>query len=90
MGYVYREQRDGLFTEGGQVLFLKVRDRTQKLLSESKAVRMDAILNGSYEGRDDWAILACVDRMVELGELTECKYGECAGQHRVFMANRQA
>lgn len=90
-GYVYAEQRDSLFSEGGQVLFLQVRDRVQKLLSESRAVRMDAVLDGRYDGgRDDWKILACVDRMVELKELTECRYGECAGQHRVFMSNRQA
>lgn len=89
-GYKYSEQREGIFNEKGQILFIKVRDRVKALVTEPKAVRMDAILAGSYEGRDDWAIMACVDRLVELDEIRECKYGECAGQHRVFMLARQA
>lgn len=90
-GYHYAEQKDTLFNEKGQVLFMKVRDRVKELLSQGKAFRMDSLLQHSWGTvADDWTLLACVDRMVELQELTECRYGECAGQHRVFMANRQA
>lgn len=36
---------------------------------------------------DTWDHLACVDRMVELGEIKEITKGETAGQYRVFIGN---
>lgn len=90
-GYLYSEQREKLFTEKGQVLFMKVRDRVKEILPTCRAFRMDVLLDAGWDVfADPWDVLACVDRMVELGELTECRYGECAGQHRVFMSNRMA
>lgn len=91
MPYSFASQREQLFNEEGQVLFLKVRDRVKGLLEQAKAFRMDSLIQHSWGmAADDWSVLACVDRMVELGEVVEVKYGECAGQHRVFMANRHA
>ncbi len=89
--YVYAEQRDSLFSEKGQVVFMRVRDRVKELLASGRASRMDALLEASWETHvEDWTILACLDRLVELEEIRECKYEECAGQHRVFMSARMA
>lgn len=91
IGYSYSSQKENLFNEKGQVAFMRVRDRVKELLDKGKAFRVDSLLQHSWGMHvDDWDLLACLDRMVELGEITECRYGECAGQHRVFMANRQA
>jgi hypothetical protein len=76
MGYNYEEQRSLLFTEAGQLTFIKVRDRVKHLLEEAGAFRMEKV-GGS------WDDMACVDRMVEIGELVEYKR-ECWGQYRVF------
>lgn len=83
MAYDYNEVRQFLFTEKGQVLFLKVRDRTNMLIANSGAVRMDKIFQGvaGYT----WDILACADRMVELGELSEVTGPDVMGQDRVFV-----
>ena len=83
MMYNYQSEREQLFTEAGQRMFLRIRDNVQKLLSTAGAVRMqEAIRNNAG---DSWEMLACVDRMVELGELVEIKQSGCAGQHRIFV-----
>ena len=41
----------------------------------------------SVASGDTWMMLACVDRMIELGELNEVTKGQnVAGQHRIFTA----
>ena len=67
--YSYKRDRKYLFTEAGQVDFLKVRDHVHKILKKSGAITMgratDPITGVNYE---QWA---CVDRLVELGEIIE-------------------
>jgi hypothetical protein len=81
MSYNYQTQRKELFTEDGQVMFIKIRDKANALLSVAGSFRMDAVMNISG---DTWTMLACVDRMIELGELREITNNDVAGQHRVF------
>lgn len=84
MPYDYRTQRAELFTERGQIMFLEIRDRVKRLLSQSGAVRMEEAIKGT--SGVSWDMLACVDRMVELGELREITAGiQVAGQQRVFV-----
>ena len=84
MSYVYVVEREGLFTDEGQRKLLLVRDHVQRLLKESGAITMSAAMNG-YGSGSSWQMLACVDRLVELGELREICYGPCAGQDRIFV-----
>jgi len=82
--YNYKEHRERVFTDEGQREFLKVRDHVQELLGRAGAVRMSeamSVLTG-----DTWFILACVDRLVELGEIREITGEDIAGQHRVFVS----
>lgn len=82
--YNYATEKPKLFTDNGQVLFLEIRDRAHRLVAEAGAVRMDKAIGGSTG--DSWEMIACVDRMVELGELAEVIIrGEVAGQHRIFV-----
>jgi len=69
MSYKYETQKTNLFTDEGQRLFLQVRDKVQKLLKASGAVRMEEAITGF--GGSSWDLLACMDRMVELKELRE-------------------
>lgn len=82
MSYDYKTQRPFVFTEDGQVMFLKIRDKAQELLKVAGAV-MSGNLIACTTG-DTWNMLACIDRLVELGELREISPLNCAGQHRVF------
>jgi hypothetical protein len=85
--YTYETEKVNIFTESGQRKFLAIRDNVQKLLRQSGAVRMQEALTGATG--DSWESMACVDRLVELGEIRELKYGDCAGQHRVFVSARE-
>ena len=81
--YVYATERPKLFTDEGQRTFLQIRDRAKYLLKEAGAFRMDEVISKSTG--DSWLMLACVDRMVELGEITECVHkNHPCGQNRIF------
>jgi hypothetical protein len=84
--YQYSKEREKLFTEQGQRTFIKVRDRVQHLLKEAGAFRAQVIVEHT-SGCDNWEVMACIDRLVELEEIREVTKGQdVAGQHRVFVA----
>lgn len=83
MPYRYEDLKPTIFTEDGQIRFLKIRDQVQKKLKVSGAVNMESAITGI--GGDTWQQLACVDRLVEIGELREIKQSDVAGQYRIFV-----
>lgn len=85
MSYHYETEKPKLITEEGSVMFTAIRDRAKHLLREAGAFTMDAAIRGARCG-NSWTMLACVDRLVELGEIREVtRRGEVAGQDRVFV-----
>lgn len=87
MSYDYRDQRSQLFTEEGQVMFLKIRDNVHQLTKLAGVVRMQEAISGCGAS-SDWTAMAGVDRLVELGEIREIPQENIAGQHRVFWLAR--
>lgn len=87
VGYDYKTERQHVFTENGQKLFLAIRDKTQGLLKVAGAARLQEMIAGN--SGDSWHMLACVDRLVELGEIRELTGLHVAGQHRVFVSTRE-
>ncbi len=87
MSYVYEQQRAELFTDEGQRMFLAVRDRVKRLLKEAGAVRSDAALCGV--SGSSWTMHACLDRLVELGEIREVTGPNVLGQRRIFVTAEQ-
>jgi len=83
VSYQYSVERENLFTDKGQRRFISIRDNVNQLLKQAGAVRMDKAI-ATVTG-DSWGMLACVDRMVELGELLELPTNG-HGQDRVFVA----
>jgi hypothetical protein len=81
--YNYATQKSRIFTEDGQVMFLKIRDNAKSLIAKAGVVRFDKMTAGCTG--DSWDMLACADRLVELGELLEVSNTMSrAGQHRLF------
>lgn len=80
--YTYEEQRSLTFTEKGQIDFLRIRDKVGKLLKEAGAFQMEKVFGSG----DTWTQLACVDRLIELGEIIELTQKDVRGQDRVFVA----
>lgn len=85
--YNYQTERPSLFTESGQVIFLKIRDRVKHLLKTAGAFRMQEAIQGCTGS--SWEMLACVDRLVELKEIREVTDSKAAGQYRVFVKEYQ-
>lgn len=80
--YNYKEQRNFVFTEEGQETFLKIRDKVHNTIKIAGAIRMDSAIEGS--SGNSWALMACVDRLVELKEIVEITKADEAGQYRIF------
>lgn len=83
MSYDYQTERPWIFTDEGQRQFLKIRDRVKELIETAGAVRMQEAALSGFTG-SSWQLIACVDRMVELGEIKEISRPGCVGQDRVF------
>ena len=76
--YKYETEKPFVFSEDGQVAFLQIRDKVQVLLKAGGAFAMGKVANS-------WEQMACVDRLVELGEIRTINRGEqCQGQYRLF------
>lgn len=87
--YNYKEQKKGLFTDYGQKLFIAIRDQVNEMLDFSGAVRMEEAIKlpkGISYG-DNWLMMACIDRIIELKEIREIPTNE-ASQNRVFVRNK--
>src|SRR5262245_46639179 len=91
MSYQYSVEKPRLFTEEAQRGFLQIRDHARSLLKTAGAFRASAAWQCPHEGlADSWLLLACLDRLVELGEIRRVDQGErCAGQDEIYVeANR--
>lgn len=85
MSYDYATERPKLFTEDGQVMLLKIRDNVRRLLNTAGAFQAGKAF-ADVSG-DSWKMLACLDRLVELGELERVTpKGTVWGQYEVFVA----
>jgi len=81
--YKYEDLKPELFLEENQVKFLRIRDKTHQLLKDQKFVEMGDIIQGINAGT--WFSMACVDRLLEIGEIMERGQAEgTVGQHRIF------
>lgn len=86
--YKYDDLKAELFTDEGQRMFLKVRDCVSEILKSAGAITMFAAMKAAGSG-DSWTMMACVDRLVELGEIREIPTTNSRGQDRVFISHRQ-
>lgn len=81
--YNYQKEKHRIFTEEGQEMFLKIRDKAHRLIEQSGAVTMQKVISGI--SGVSWVQMACVDRLVELKELKEITGENTSGQNRVFV-----
>lgn len=69
MSYNCQTERAYIFTDEGQKMFLKIRDAAHDLLKIAGAFRQGELLHRAGIGGDSFSLIACVDRLVELGEI---------------------
>lgn len=63
-------------------MLLSISKTAHRLIDEAGAVSMGKAWGGVTG--DSWLMMACVDYLVELGELQEVTGASCWGQHRIF------
>lgn len=85
MSYDYQSERKNVFTEQGVKKLLLLRDNAKRLLSESGAATAEKIMAGALG--DSWETLACLDYLVELGEL-QVASDTCMRQHWIYRSTR--
>ena len=88
--YDYTKERGVVFTEDGIKLLFKIRDNAQRLLKMAGAFREQEVYGGC--SGDSWAMLACVDYLVELGEIrrvTEvCSTVKTVGKEGIYVGGK--
>ncbi len=88
MSYNYETEKPYILTDEGQREFLKARDWVKEILETAGAFQMGHFMSNGPLSGESWKMLAMIDRLVELGELRETLYADCAAQHRVFIASK--
>lgn len=86
--YDYKKERASIFSEKGQRLFLAIRDQVKNQIETSGAVTMEkaSSLPSGIGCASNFDMMACVDRLAELGEIKEVT-GTGEGYSRVFISN---
>ncbi len=89
MSYQYAVERPKIFTDEGQRDFLKIMDAAKELLAIAGAFRQQECLSKAGVGGDSWFLIACVDRMVELGFIAEVPRPNSCTQYKVYVKGRE-
>lgn len=84
MPYDYTKERHNVFTDEGQKMFLKIRDRTQMLIKISGACTIEKIIDGKGILGDTFIMLACIDRLEELGEIRKIHRDGVSTQRQIY------
>lgn len=78
--YNYQKMRPTVFTEGGVMMLLSIRDRIRECCKMSGACQFaNAMTSG-----DTWEQLACVDYLVERGDIRRVTPPDTPGQDQIF------
>ena len=77
----YEKEKPKLFTEERQEEFLRIRDNVMDRIRKNGVVMVGKVLSW-----DSWFVLACIDRLIEIGEIHEVPnpYSDFV-QHRILV-----
>lgn len=81
--YDYEKMKPSLYTEKGLSMLVAIRDRARHLSNLAGAFSCGAAIRD--ESGDSFLMLACIDRLVETGEIRELTGPSTWAQHRVFV-----
>ena len=83
MPYDYQKERPYVFTENGQIMFLAIRDAVRELVEKAGVCTISKAISG--QSGDTWQMLACIDRMVEIGEIAIVKNPYGMSQYNIIL-----
>lgn len=82
--YHYETEKKWIFTDTGQRAFLKVRDNAFALIDKAGAFMALKPFRDIDINIQTFAMMAILDRMMELGDIHEVTPSDTMGQYRVF------
>lgn len=83
MSYDYQKMHKEVFTNDGIRTLFNVRAKIKSALQIAGAVMAIKVITGPG---DAWIGTACLDYLVELGEIREVEQEDCFLQHRIFVS----
>jgi hypothetical protein len=87
MSYRYETERPRIFTPDGADMLLKIRDNVRRLLDEAGAFAAGRAWRGVTG--DTWVMLACLDYLVERGEIRPLNAADEMAQNVVYTGARR-
>ena len=84
--YDYTNERKIVFTEAGIKMLFALRDSAKELLKLAGSFREQELQVHAHVSGDSWAMLACVDYLVERGEIRRVT-SDVVRQYNVYVAN---
>ena len=87
--YNYEDEKVKLFTPEKTSLLFAIRDQVPRMIKISGACTMEkaSSLPSGVGAATNWEMMACIDYLVELGEIREVKQSHPhPTNHRIFMA----
>lgn len=85
--YNYQIEKQWISTLEGQRDMLRVRDWVKDILQSAGAFTLQNAVDICKAG-DSFSRIACVDFLVELGEIEEVPGQTCASQYRIYRAKQ--
>lgn len=79
--YDYQKRRPFVFTESGVKMLLEIRDKVFSLCKKAGACTMEAAMTSG----DSWDMLACVDYLVERGDICKRPGQFSSGQDQILI-----
>lgn len=83
MSYKYDTYKQFVYTDKGSRVFLSIYQQFQRIVISSGAVTLGKLIDG-FTG-DNFEVMACADRLIELGEAKEVTPIGTAWQDRVIV-----
>ncbi len=82
MAYCYETEKPAVFLPENQAMFLSIRDKAFRLFELAGCATLENIISG--QTGDSFTMIACVDRLVELGELRAVNVPIVASQYQIY------
>ena len=81
--YNYEVEKESLLaSDSGVKMFLKINNTAMETIKRCGVVYMSDAIAGNYGST--WKMFACIDRLVELGEIREITQGDVDQMNRIF------
>lgn len=86
--YNYNEQKAKLFTTEGVKMLMQISANAKRLTDIAGCATIEKVI--SCASGDTWTMLACIDYLIEIGELRKVHQAlSCLSQYEIVASNKR-